>query len=132
MCFTTCFTEENLIYILYVGRPENQLRKHQVTCGPSVLAQGGFTAGSEASVQQTYNICSTMRWLQHSTVTPSRSTGCIAVVHPLSQHPTNRARRSKVPQPAARKQIVYHPHDPCHPTAWKKTNRSKHMAVLSN
>lgn len=125
------FMEENLMYDLHARHPENQLRKHQVTCGPSVLAQ-------EGSLQDPRHLCSrhatfALLWGGYSTVLiPWVDPPAISAVHPLSQHPTDGAGRSEAPQPAARKQISYHPHDPCHPTPWKKTNMSKLMAVVSN
>lgn len=66
-----------------------------------------------------------------STVILSGSTCCTTVKSFITTSP-DRAGHSEAPQPAARKQISYHPRDPRHATAWKKTDGSTHMALVSS
>lgn len=73
---TPCSTGENLIYDWHVGCPENHLWERQMTCGPWVLPQEGFAAGSEASrpvVMATF----TLPWGGYSTA-------LLAAVDPLA------------------------------------------------
>lgn len=72
----------------------------------------------------------TLPWDGHSTI-PSAGVDPLCS-QSLSQHPTGGAGRSRARHPAARKQISYHPHDPCHTTVWKKSNGPKHMAIVFN
>lgn len=86
------FMEENLIWFISPASWEPTVEASG-DLWPLSFGTGGFTAGSEASVQRRSN----MRCLQHSPGIPS------GILHPLSQHPTGRAGRSEAPQPAAKK-----------------------------
>lgn len=129
---TPCSTGENLIYDWHVGCPENHLREHQMTCGPLSCVTGRVRCGIGglcSVVMATF----TLLWGGYSTILSARVDPLAALLQLILN--TTPHRLSPAQQGAAsccKKTDFLSPTWSCHTTAWKKSNWSMHMAIVSN